>query len=367
MVRYPIVCHTSMDPDAVAYKQLCRNQGPVYPAERQIMGEANNVLQVYMQKPDRIQSVLEYFLGGKLPGDWRICEADGFYTIRKPGGRVSFRQRDIHRRIQAGHFSFQLGLENQDAINLIYPFRVMEMDCLAYEAGITKIQEHNCAQKVKYGKKDDFKYRYRQGDRLEPVLNLTLYWGREAWEKPRSLGDMVDRQKLPGKLADLFQDYKVHLVPMRLIPEEELQKMESDLKYVLGIMKCAGSRERYQKYIEENRDFFTRIPRSAADVISVYANMKEIVKYLEFQPGAGDEEETDMCKALRDMKRDAKKEGKIEGRAEEIIASGYEFGLSDENILDRLQKRMQISMQVAWQYLLRYGKHSESIGEKASV
>ena len=199
------------------------------------------------------------------------------------------------------------------------------------------------------------------------MLNLTLYWGREAWEKPRSLGDMVDRQKLPGKLADLFQDYKVHLVPMRLIPEEELQKMESDLKYVLGIMKCAGSRERYQKYIEENRDFFTRIPRSAADVISVYANMKEIVKYLEFQPGAGDEEETDMCKALRDMKRDAKKEGKIEGRAEEIIASGYEFGLSDENILDRLQKRMQISMQVAWQYLLRYGKHSESIGEKASV
>ncbi len=31
-------------------------------------------------------------------------------------------------------------------------------------------------------------------------------------------------------------------------------------------------------------------------------------------------------------------EGKIEGRAEEIVETGYEFGLSEQQILERLQK-----------------------------
>ena len=33
-----------------------------------------------------------------------------------------------------------------------------------------------------YEKRMDFKYRYRKENRLEPVLNLTLYWGKKRWE-----------------------------------------------------------------------------------------------------------------------------------------------------------------------------------------
>ena len=48
--------------------------------------------------------------------------------------------------------------------------------------------------------------------------------------------------------------------------------------------------------------------------------------------------------------------GKIEGRAEEIIESGFEFGLSEKDILTRLQNKLDISLQAAQQYLLRFGK-----------
>lgn len=41
---------------------MIRRKGP-FPAERREMGELNNVLKVYMSKPERIQSVLEYCLG----------------------------------------------------------------------------------------------------------------------------------------------------------------------------------------------------------------------------------------------------------------------------------------------------------------
>lgn len=34
------------------------------------MGEPNNALNAYMGRPDRIRSVLEYYIGEKLPEDW---------------------------------------------------------------------------------------------------------------------------------------------------------------------------------------------------------------------------------------------------------------------------------------------------------
>ena len=278
------------------------------------MGEPNNVLKVYMKREDRIRSVLEYYLGGELPQDWVVEAADGFYTLINSKGKISFRERDNISRIWADGYSFCLGLENQDAINLIYPWRVMELDCCAYGTKIEEIQERNERVKVVYGAEDDFKYRYKKENKLEPILTLTLYWGRKKWEKPLSLKDMVDMEKIPEKLQKHFADYKVDIIHMRSIPEEDLQKMDSDLKYVLGIMKCTGSRKKYAEYIRKNKDYFSKIPRSAVDVINVCTNIKNITKYLQYTTSQEDEEETaDMCKALVEIERNAIRKGHKQG------------------------------------------------------
>lgn len=48
--------------------------------------------------------------------------------------------------------------------------------------------------------------------------------------------------------------------------------------------------------------------------------------------------------------------GKAEGRAEGIIEAGIDFGLSEKDILDMLQDKLNISMQMAQEYFLRFGK-----------
>lgn len=64
-----------------------------------------------------------------------------------------------------------------------------------------EIQERNRNNKECYGAEDDFKYHYKKGDRIEPILNLTLYWGRKKWEKSLALRDMMeDMAALPEKL-----------------------------------------------------------------------------------------------------------------------------------------------------------------------
>ena len=69
------------------------------------------------------------------------------------------------------------------------------------------------------------------------------------------------------------------------------------------------------------------------------------------------EQEVDvMCNLSQGIKEAGIAEGRNEGRAEEIIETGYEFGLSEQDILERLQKKLSISLQKAQEYLLMFGK-----------
>ncbi len=65
-----------------------------------------------------------------------------------------------------------------------------------------------------------------------------------------------------------------------------------------------------------------------------------------------------MCKAFEDMKEEGRQEGRIEGRAEEIVETGYEFGLTAEDILIRLQSKLNISLEEAELFLKMYEKQA---------
>ncbi|MCM1025719.1 MAG: Rpn family recombination-promoting nuclease/putative transposase [Roseburia sp.] len=299
------------------------------------MGRPNNALSVYMNQSDRIGSVLEYYMEEKLPEDWSCEEirgqysvwesgqsaegarsdCDGRYPDQNGGGRLSFRQRDYLGKAHAWGTDFLLGIENQQKINLIFPWRLMELDYLTYRQKIEENQAENERRKVRYDRDDDFLYRYRKEDRVELVLNLVLYWGKEKWETPLTLREMAgDVSKLPDKLLRLAGDYKTNVIHMRKIPEDAINRMDSDLKYVLGMMKHADSPEACSRYIQENRDYFSRIPRSAFDVIDACVNVRGIRKELQFTANQETrEEEADMCKALVGIERNAERRGKQEG------------------------------------------------------
>lgn len=62
-----------------------------------------------MKRPDRIRSVLEYYLGERLPPDWKCVETGGFLTVRNSKGKLSFRERDFLGKVQAWGVWFLLG------------------------------------------------------------------------------------------------------------------------------------------------------------------------------------------------------------------------------------------------------------------
>ncbi len=68
--------------------------------------------------------------------------------------------------------------------------------------------------------------------------------------------------------------------------------------------------------------------------------------------------DADMCTVFEETRKEGVAEGVVKGRAEEIIETGYEFGLSEDDILTRLQKKLNISLQKAQEYLSMFGKQT---------
>lgn len=285
------------------------------PEERGRMGEPNAALNVYMSKKERIRDVVEYYMGGRIPAGYEISTEDGFYSLRDKG-KLTFRERDELKKVQLKEGKgFLLGIENQMTVNLTFPQRLLEMDSLEYRRQVDEITEKNRQAGIKYSAEDDFKYRFRKKDRLRPVCSLKLYWGKEKEHMPVSLGDMMDMEGMPEQMRHLFNDYRVHTVCMRFIPDEDLEKMSSDMKYVIGVLKRTERGNNYQQFILEHADYFGRMPADAYEVIRVCANIKEIKKEFTFHEDDG-EERVDMCRAIYEIKRDAKREGKREGKKE---------------------------------------------------
>ena len=55
-------------------------------------------------------------------------------------------------------------------------------------------------------------------------------------------------------------------------------------------------------------------------------------------------------------REEGRKEGRKEGKAEGIITIGLDFGLSEDELLSRLQDKLEIPYETAKEYLEKFGK-----------
>ena len=79
------------------------------------------------------------------------------------------------------------------------------------------------------------------------------------------------------------------------------------------------------------------------------------LNYCDFVKGDGT-----MCKLFDEIREEGRLEGRLEGQLEGqargIIESSIEFGISENDILERLQKKLNITLQVAQEYFQMFAK-----------
>lgn len=172
---------------------------------------------------------------------------------------------------------------------------------------------------------------------------------------------------IPEGMEKYVNDYKMQLVEAG---RNDLALYNTDNVDLFNLLKIILDRsipgnEAKKKAIQYSEEHNT----DRAVVMTVAGATNSKLDYDAFEKGDGT-----MCTLFEEIAREneikgreegrevgreeGREMGREEGRAVEIIETGYEFGLSEDNILERLQKKLDVSLQTAREYLGKFGKQT---------
>lgn len=232
-----------------------------------------------------------------------------------------------------------LVIENQEHVHYAMPMRVMTYDCGAY-----KKQYDSNAKKYQTSDgldKNEYLSRMKKTDKFIPVITVVVYYGDEPWDGATTLHEMLD---IPEKMKPFVNDYKILLVEARqndLILHNMNNIVFFDmLKVVLekNISKIEARRKVIEYAAKHNVD--KTIVMTVAGATNCKLDYNALSK----------KGEITMCTLFDEIAKD--------GKAEGIIETGLDFGLSEEEIVQRLQNKLNLSLQKAQEYFEMFGKQT---------
>ena len=247
-----------------------------------------------------------------------------------------------------------LGLEHQEHIHYAMPMRVM-----GYDYGVYKKQYDGNSEKYKTAEgmeEDEYLSKMKKTDKFSAVITVVVYYGEKPWDGAVTLHEMLN---IPEGMEKYVNDYKMQLVEAG---RNDLALYNTDNVDLFNLLKIILDRsipgnEAKKKAIQYSEEHNT----DRAVVMTVAGATNSKLDYDAFEKGDGT-----MCTLFEEIAREneikgreeGREVGREEGRAVEIIETGYEFGLSEDNILERLQKKLDVSLQTAREYLGKFGKQT---------
>ena len=204
-----------------------------------------------------------------------------------------------------------LGLELQTHIHYAMPVRGMLYDALNYSQQVTEAaasyRKDNTSQS-----NEEFLSGFRKGDRLMPVITLTLCLSAEPWDAPTSIHEMLS--VTDERLLKFVPDYKLNLLAPAQIAEEDFGKFRTGLGAVMQFAKHRNDQD--VNWMAGNKRF-EEMDRETADLIKTvtgadihFDEKGEVVNmWAAWENG------------INQAKMDGRSEGRNEGREEATLCN----------------------------------------------
>lgn len=177
-----------------------------------------------------------------------------------------------------------LGIENQSVVHYAMPVRNMLYNAMTYEK-----QLHSMMKTRQTGlSNSEFLSNFTKDTKLHPVITITLYWGEETWDGPRTLKEMLI--SYPKEADNYIDDININLI--ELAGNTIYDKCTTDLEQLLYAMSISRNADKFNQLI--NNDKFTNVSADIANAISQYTNLKRPRRKTK---GGG----YNMCKAVAEL------------------------------------------------------------------
>ena len=148
------------------------------------------------------------FDGGRrvLPED--LVDTTARSQFKSDDGVLHEQERDVVKRWKHGKIVIALlGLENQTRPDENMPLRVFSYEGASYKSQLLDGEENH----------------------FYPVITLVLYFGKQRWEKARSL---YEKLEVPEELRPYVNDFSINVFEISYLSEEQLAMFRSDFGVV---------------------------------------------------------------------------------------------------------------------------------------
>ena len=319
------------------------------------MGQKNNVICDYLEKPDKFAD----FVNGSLYQGREVIKPEQIEESQTVYSREG-RARDILRKVCRGGSYLLIGVENQEMVHYAMPVRCMEYDVLEYKKQLKRLQAKYRKMEKKSGnglKGAEYLSGMKKEDRLEPVITIVFYHGTEEYDGCRTLHDMLSLGRENEIFRQYISNYHLNLIALKELDEENFQ---TGVRELVGILKRQKSKEALQKYCRDNEERMRNLDEETFEAISLMINREDLLKQKEYYREG---ERLNMCQAMEDWKEELLKEGLEQGRQEGVrqgirglIADYLEEGVTEPRIIEKLQKIFALDEEAARNYFGMYGR-----------
>ena len=198
-----------------------------------------------------------------------------------------------------------LGIENQSDIHQAMPVRNMLYDAIQYSSQVADIANSHRKGKDKADTNAEYLSGFYSTDKLLPVITLTIYFGADEWDAPKSIHDMFSVKD--ENILKFIPDYRLNLITPADIADKDFSKFHTELNIALKYIKYSKDKNKLLNIIETDKAYKS-VSKRTADMVSIVTNSD-----LKFSTR---EERVDMCEAIEGIKNDALNEGISEGKLE---------------------------------------------------
>lgn len=293
---------------------------------------------------------------------------EGVFTEKGQGSPgVVERWGDVKMRADFGTCRVILAEETQGKVHYAMTVRIMLQEALEYTRQVQALEKRNKIEgKPSKLQGDEFLSGIRKEDRLEPVITVVLYLGRQ-WDGSTSMFEMfgLEQQSEAAEfLTNYIQNYRINVVSASNMQEPE--RFRSCLQYIFSMLKYNSDKQKLYQYVHAHGKELEQMDgvekRAAVVMLGGQKKLERLLK----REGKG--EEPVMWEALDELyedgrtegKREGKIEGKIEGKRESILLLLGELDTVPENVKKSVCAETNIILLGKW---LKLAAKSDSMEE----
>ncbi len=323
------------------------------------MGKLNTVMKNYLGDDSHFADLFNgvCFQGRQKIKAGELSEASEQYvsltgtTETVTGKQARERCRDLKKKLDNGGALRILAIENQNLVDYTMPLRCMEYDTMEYRKQLDAIKRaHSVEDKKKLQSPAERFSGVTKKDRLLPVYTLCLYHGEEPWDGPRTLKDMMNFGEKDAAMEELFADYPLHIYCIN--EETDFSVFRTELRELFMALANRRDKNNLRKILSEDVNY-RHLHADTVEALSVLLNAPKIWEERNrYMQGEREEEEYDMCQALREWIEEEREEEREEGvkafvevckelgESKDLTASKLiqKYGLTKENAYEKVEK-----------------------------